>query len=44
MMGMRMPETCGTVFKRQVINLRNYCSWLVDSFECCVIYLTIPCG
>jgi hypothetical protein len=23
MMGMRMPETCSTVFKRQVINLRN---------------------
>ena len=33
MMGMRMPETCGAVFKRQVINLRNCCIWLVDSFE-----------
>jgi len=30
MMGMRMPETCGAVFKRQVINLRNCCIWLVD--------------
>ena len=34
MMGMRMPETCWAVFKRQVINLRNFCIWLVDSFEC----------
>ena len=33
MMGMRMPETCWTVFKRQVINLRNCCIWLVDSVE-----------
>ena len=33
MMGMRMPETCWTVFKQQVINLRNCCIWLVDSFE-----------
>jgi len=33
MMGMRMPETCWAVFKRQVINLRNCCIWLVDSFE-----------
>jgi hypothetical protein len=34
MMGMRMPETCWVVFKRQVINLRNCCIWLVDSYEC----------
>jgi len=33
MMGMRMPETCWAVFKRQVINLRSCCIWLVDSFE-----------
>ena len=33
MMGMRMPETCWAVFKRQAINLRNYCIWLVESFE-----------
>jgi hypothetical protein len=34
MMGMRMPETFWAVFKRQVINLKNCCIWLVDSFEC----------
>ena len=33
MMGMRIPETCWAVFKRQVINLRNYCIWLVESVE-----------
>ena len=33
MMGMRMPETCWAVFKRQAINLRNCCFLLVDSFE-----------
>jgi hypothetical protein len=32
-MGMRMPETYWAVFKRQVINLRNCCIWLVDSIE-----------
>jgi len=32
-MGMRMPETCWTVFKRQVINLRSCCILLVDSVE-----------
>jgi len=32
-MGMRMPETCRVVFKRQVINLRTYCILLVDSVE-----------
>jgi hypothetical protein len=33
MMGMRMPETCWAVFKRQAINPRNCCIWLVDLFE-----------
>jgi len=32
-MGMRMPETCWAVFKRQVINLRSCCIWFVDSVE-----------
>ena len=31
MMGMRMPETCWAIFKRQVINLRSCCILLVDS-------------
>ena len=30
MMGMRMPETCWAVFKRQAINLGHWCIWLVD--------------
>jgi hypothetical protein len=38
MMGIRMPETCWAVFKRQVINLRNCCIWLVDSFECMMMH------
>jgi hypothetical protein len=43
MMGMRMPETCRAVFKRQVINLRNCCIWLIDSFECMMMHgLTNP--
>jgi len=33
MMGMRMPETCWAVFKRQAVNLRDWCIWLVDLFE-----------
>jgi len=33
MMGMRMPETCWAVFKRQVINLRSCCILFVDSVE-----------
>jgi hypothetical protein len=33
MMDMRMPETCWAVFKRQAINLRDWCFWLVDLFE-----------
>jgi hypothetical protein len=32
-MGMRMTKTCWAVFKWQVINLRNFCIWLVDSVE-----------
>jgi len=32
-MGMRTPETCWAVFKWQVINLRIWCIWLVDSVE-----------
>jgi len=50
MMGMRMPETCWAVFKRQAINLRNYCVWLVDSFECMMMHglktlnLLLLCG
>ena len=33
MMGVRTPETCWAVHKRQVINLRSCCIWLVDLFE-----------
>ena len=33
MMGVRMPETCWAIFKRQAINPRNCCIWLVDSFK-----------
>jgi hypothetical protein len=33
MMGMRMSETCWAVFKRQAVNLVDWCSWLVDLFE-----------
>ena len=32
-MGMRMPETCWAVFKRQAVNLRSCCILLVDSVE-----------
>jgi hypothetical protein len=32
-MGVRTPETCWAVNKRQVINSRNYCIWLLDLFE-----------
>ena len=32
-MGMKMPETCWAVFKRQVINFRSCCILLVDSAE-----------
>jgi hypothetical protein len=33
MMGMRMPEICWAVFKRQAIKLRDWRIWLVDLFE-----------
>jgi hypothetical protein len=38
-MGLRMPETCWAVFKRQAIILRDWCIWLVDLLECgvCVV-------
>jgi hypothetical protein len=33
MMGMRTPKTYWAVNKRQVVNWRDCCTWLVDSFE-----------
>jgi hypothetical protein len=36
--GMRMPETCWAVSKRQIINLRICCILLVDSVECMMMY------
>ena len=39
MMGVRTPETCWTVNKRQVINWRNCCIQLVDLFELLVCNL-----
>ena len=43
MMGMRMAETCWTVFKRQAIKLRDWCIWLVDLFEYMMMHgLTNP--
>ena len=33
MMGEEMPEICWATHKRQVINLRKCCIWLVDLFE-----------
>ena len=42
-MGKRMPELCWAVFKRRAINLRDWCIWLVDLFECMVMHgLTNP--
>jgi hypothetical protein len=39
----RMPETCWAVFKRQAINLRDWCIWLVYLFECMMMHgLTNP--
>jgi hypothetical protein len=32
-MGVRTPETCWAVNKRQVINWRDCCIWLVNLFE-----------
>jgi hypothetical protein len=37
-MGMRMPETCWAVFKWRAINLRDWCIWLVDLFECMMMH------
>ena len=43
MVGMKMPETCWAVFKRRAINLRDWCIWLVDLFECMMMHgLTNP--
>ena len=43
MMGKRMPETCWAVFERRAINLRDWCIWLVDLFECMMMHgLTNP--
>jgi hypothetical protein len=39
MIGERMPETCWAVFKRQEINLRDWCIWLVDSFKLSWMFL-----
>ena len=33
MVGVLTPKTCWALHKRQVINLRNFCIWLVDLFE-----------
>jgi hypothetical protein len=38
MMGMRMPETCCVISKRQVINLRSCCIFLVDSVESMIMH------
>jgi hypothetical protein len=38
MMGKRMPETCWAVFERRAINLRDWCIWLVHSFECMMMH------
>jgi hypothetical protein len=38
-MGMRMPETCWAVFKRQVINWRSCCILLVDSVKKTIVFL-----
>jgi hypothetical protein len=43
MMGMRIPDTRWAVFKRQAINLRDWCIRLVDLFECMMMHgLTNP--
>jgi hypothetical protein len=38
MMGTRMPETCWAIYKRRAINLRDWCIWLVDLFECMMMH------
>ena len=42
MMGKRMPERRWAVFKRQAINLRDWCIWLVDLFESFIINWKLP--
>jgi len=38
-----MPKTCWAVFKWWAINLRDWCIWLVDLFECMMMHgLTNP--
>jgi hypothetical protein len=37
MMGIRMPETCWAVLKRQAIKLRDWCIWFVDLSESPII-------
>ena len=42
-MGKRMPETCWAVLKRRAINVRDWCVWLFDLFECMMMHgLTNP--
>jgi hypothetical protein len=43
MMGKRMPETCWAVFERRGTNLRDWCIWLDNLFECMMMHgLTNP--
>jgi hypothetical protein len=44
MMGKMMPEACWAVFKRQAINLRDWCIWLVDLFELGIIFVPVFAG
>jgi len=37
----RSDRTCWAVFKRQAINLRDWCIWLVDLFESIIITDTV---
>jgi hypothetical protein len=41
MMGKRMTETCWAVFERRAINLRDWCTWLVDLFVWVTKYCSI---
>jgi uncharacterized Fe-S cluster-containing radical SAM superfamily enzyme len=40
-MGVRTPETCWAVNKRQVINWRNFYNWLVELFELSTFFLSL---
>jgi hypothetical protein len=43
LMGVVMLETCWVVFKRQAVNLRDWCIWLIDLFEYIMMHgLTNP--